>query len=81
MSKRDEILKALESERFMLKCREDALAQQRVTIEALELALHEEEERIQYDDYVAQQESQEYAAGFVAGCKAADDPNHSAETF
>ena len=56
MSKRDEILKALESERFMLKCREDALAQQRVTIEALELALHEEEERIQYDAYLSEQE-------------------------
>lgn len=56
MSKREEIVKALENERFMLKCREDALAQQRVTIEALELALHEEEERIQYDAYLSEQE-------------------------
>ena len=56
MSKRDEIVKALESERFMLKCREDAIRQQQVTIAALELALHEEEERIQYDAYLSEQE-------------------------
>lgn len=56
MSKRDEIAKTLAEARTMLGFQEAALRANRVTIEALELALHEEEERIQYDAYLSEQE-------------------------
>ena len=57
MSKRDQIKKAIELLRIEMQVRESMLAQQQVTLDALEAALQAEEEAIQYDAYVQEQEA------------------------
>lgn len=76
MSKRDDILKALDDATRQARIAKELLDERLVIKEALELALHKEEEALKYDAYCNRAQEEQYAAGFEAAAKAADDPNH-----